>query len=137
MMDMARLINSLCGGLLIGAGVAVLLLMNGRVAGISGITANVLRGFLGPQASEAAFLVGLLLPAAFIGLGETTLAGGLPLIAVSGLLVGFGTQVGGGCTSGHGVCGIAHLSRRSLAATAVFMLAAMLTVAVVRHGWSS
>jgi uncharacterized membrane protein YedE/YeeE len=131
------LLQSLCGGLLIGAGVAVLLLANGRVAGISGITANVIRGFLGPQASELAFLIGLLLPAAFLGLGETTMAGGLPLLAVSGLLVGFGTQMGGGCTSGHGVCGIAHLSRRSLVATAVFMSTAILTVAIVRHGWPS
>ncbi|MFO1376677.1 MAG: YeeE/YedE family protein [Steroidobacteraceae bacterium] len=136
-MNTANLIHSLGGGLLIGTGVAVLLLLNGRVAGISGITANVLRGFLGPQASEAAFLVGLLLPAVFAGVGEPTMAGGLPLLAVSGLLVGFGTQMGGGCTSGHGVCGIAHLSRRSLAATAAFMTTAMLTVAVVRHGWSS
>jgi len=133
-MDTTILLRALCGGLLIGAGVAVLLLVNGRVAGISGIAANVLRGFLGPQASELAFLVGLLLPAVFLGLGESTMAGGLPVLAVSGLLVGFGTQMGGGCTSGHGVCGIAHLSRRSLAATAVFMATAMLTVAVVRHG---
>ena len=136
-MNTAILLQSFCGGLLIGSGVAVLLLLNGRVAGISGILANVLRGFPGPQSSEVAFLVGLLLPAAFVGLGETTLAGGLPLLVISGLLVGFGTQLGGGCTSGHGVCGIAHLSRRSLAATAVFMATAMLTVAVVRHGWSS
>lgn len=117
-MSATTFLQSFGGGLLIGAGVAVLLLVNGRVAGISGITANILRGLPGRQGTEVAFLAGLLLPAA------------------SGLLVGFGTQMGGGCTSGHGVCGIAHLSRRSLAATAVFMATAMLTVAVVRHGWS-
>ena len=135
-MSATTFLQSFGGGLLIGAGVAVLLLVNGRVAGISGITANILRGLPGRQGTEVAFLAGLLLPAAFVGLGESTVAGGLPLLAASGLLVGFGTQMGGGFTSGHGVCGIAHLSRRSLAATAVFMATAMLTVAVVRHGWS-
>jgi uncharacterized membrane protein YedE/YeeE len=132
-MAVANGLNSLLGGLLIGAGVAVLLLANGRLAGISGIAANVLRGRPGVQAADLAFLLGLLLPAALFGLGETTIAGGLPLLALSGLLVGVGSQMGGGCTSGHAVCGIAHLSRRSLAATAVFMAVAMVTVAAARQ----
>lgn len=86
-MSATTFLQSFGGGLLIGAGVAVLLLVNGRVAGISGITANILRGLPAPG-TEVAFLAGLLLPAAFVGLGESTVAGGLPLLAASGLLVG-------------------------------------------------
>jgi len=121
------------GGLLIGAGAATLLLFNGRVAGISGITANAVSGQLGPAAWRLAFLLGLLLPAVVVGLGPTSFAGGSPWLALSGLLVGFGTQAGSGCTSGHGVCGLANGSTRSLAATLAFMAAAMLTVFIVRH----
>jgi uncharacterized membrane protein YedE/YeeE len=121
------------GGLLIGAGAALLLVANGRLAGISGIASNVLRGALGREGADLAFLFGLLLPAAVFGVGEVTLSGSLVLLTVSGVLVGVGTQAGGGCTSGHGVCGIAHGSRRSIVATLVFMAAAMATVAVVRH----
>jgi hypothetical protein len=130
-------LQSLVGGLLIGAGSAVLLLANGRVAGISGIAENVLKGAVGEQGWRAAFLIGLILPAAVLGLGPVQQAGGPVLLAVAGLLVGFGTRLGSGCTSGHGVCGLANLSRRSLVATLTFMAVAMLTVYVVRHGWSS
>lgn len=130
------LLHALLGGLLIGAGAATLLLFNGKVAGISGITANLLRGQAGPGAWRVAFLAGLLLPAAVLGLDAVTFAGGWAWLAVAGLLVGVGTQVGSGCTSGHGVCGLANLSARSLAATAVFMSVAMLTVFIVRHGWA-
>lgn len=127
------LLRSLEGGLLIGAGAAVLLVANGRLAGISGIASNVLRGAFGRGGADLAFLVGLVLPAAVFGVGEVTLSGSLLLLALSGLLVGIGTQAGGGCTSGHGVCGISQGSRRSIVATLVFMAAAMATVAIVRQ----
>ena len=131
----SALLHALLGGLLIGAGAATLLIFNGKVAGISGITANLLRGKAGPGAWRIGFLAGLLLPAAVLGLDAVTFAGGWAWLAAAGLLVGLGTQVGSGCTSGHGVCGLANLSARSLAATAMFMSTAMLTVFLVRHGW--
>jgi len=127
------LIQSCAGGLLIGGGAALLRLQNGRIAGISGITANVVMGQAGAGLWRVAFLVGLLLPAALIGLDRSLLAASLPWLAISGLLVGIGTQVGSGCTSGHGVCGIANLSPRSFVATLTFMAVAMVTVATVRH----
>ncbi len=126
--------SALVGGLLIGAGAATLILCNGAVAGISGITAKLMEGDTGPGAWRVAFLLGLIAPALLVGLPELDLAGSLPVLAVSGLLVGVGTRVGSGCTSGHGVCGLANFSHRSLAATLVFMATAMLTVQVVRHG---
>lgn len=126
------LMRSFEGGLLIGAGAAVLLIANGRLAGISGIASNVLRGAFGREGADLAFLIGLVLPAVVFGVGEVSLSGSLVLLAVSGVLVGIGTQAGGGCTSGHGVCGISHGSRRSIVATLVFMAAAMATVAVTR-----
>lgn len=129
----STLLQSLAGGLLIGGGAATLLLANGRVAGISGITASLARGDGGPAAWRLAFLLGLLLPGFVFGLGQTSFAGGGPWLAVSGLLVGIGTRVGSGCTSGHGVCGLSNLSVRSLVATLVFMAVAMVTVFVVRH----
>ncbi len=122
------------GGLLIGAGAAALLLLNGKIAGISGIFENVVRGVFGAMAWRIAFLVGLVLPAALLGLGTIDFPQGLPVLAVSGLLVGFGTRLGSGCTSGHGVCGLANLSPRSLVATLSFMLIAAATVFLVRHG---
>lgn len=127
------ILKALCGGLLIGGGAATLLLLNGRVAGISGIFANVVRGSGGEGAWRVAFLIGLVTPALLLGLPDITFAGGLPWIAISGLVVGFGTQVGSGCTSGHGVCGLSNLSLRSLVATVTFMAVAMITVFVVRH----
>jgi uncharacterized membrane protein YedE/YeeE len=128
------LLKAFAGGLLIGSGAAVLLLLNGRVAGISGILGEVLLGAVGEGAWRIAFLAGLLLPALAFGLGAVELPRGWYLIVVAGLLVGFGTRVGSGCTSGHGVCGIANLSRRSLVATLIFMGTAMVTVFIVRHG---
>jgi uncharacterized protein len=121
------------GGLLIGAGAAVLLLLNGRVAGISGIFDSVLHGVAGEHGWRIAFLVGLILPAAILGLGPVELPRGWTLIVIAGLLVGAGTRLGSGCTSGHGVCGIANLSRRSLLATVIFMGTAIVTVYVARH----
>jgi uncharacterized protein len=126
--------KSLLGGMLIGAGSAALLLLNGRIAGISGILENSIRGVFGPKAWRLAFLIGLVLPALFVGLGSIEFAQGLPLLAFAGLLVGVGTRLGSGCTSGHGVCGVANLSPRSLVATLCFMVVAAATVFLVRHG---
>ena len=128
----------LLGGALIGLASAALLLANGRIAGISGILG---RSFLpepGDLAWRLAFLAGLPFGAALV----TRLAGdvhgfaltGSPVLLVAGgLLVGFGTQLGSGCTSGHGVCGIARGSRRSIVATLVFMATGAITVFVMRH----
>ena len=128
------LVHGLLGGLLIGAGAATLLLCNGRVAGISGITANAVTGAIGTTAWRLAFLAGLVLPVLVVGLGPVAaVAGDWRWVALSGLLVGVGTQVGSGCTSGHGVCGLANRSPRSLAATITFMAVAVVTVYFVRH----
>jgi uncharacterized protein len=132
-LSQAALVHALLGGLLIGAGAATLLLFNGRVAGISGITANAVSGEIGKAAWRLAFLAGLALPVLFVGLGKISFAGDWRWLALSGLLVGIGTHVGSGCTSGHGVCGLANRSARSLAATITFMAVAVLTVYVVRH----
>jgi len=126
------------GGLLIGAAAAWLLLANGRIAGISGILGGSLARPTADTPWRAAFLVGLPLGAALVG----WLCGGLaididtstPELLVAGLLVGYGTRLGSGCTSGHGVCGMARGSRRSIAATLVFMATGALTVFLVRHG---
>jgi uncharacterized protein len=130
----ADLWSSLWGGVLIGAGAAALLLLNGKIAGISGIADNAVRGLFGEQGWRFAFLLGLVIPALIFGLGPIEFAQGLPLLAVSGFLVGFGTRLGSGCTSGHGVCGLANLSPRSLVATLTFMAVAAATVYLVRHG---
>jgi len=120
--------------MLIGAGAATLLLLNGRIAGISGIFDKLVHGAFGDAGWRAAFLVGLVVPAALHGLGQIEFAQSLPVLAIAGLLVGIGTRLGSGCTSGHGVCGIANLSPRSLLATATFMAVAAAVVFVVRHG---
>jgi hypothetical protein len=130
----ADLWKSLLGGLLIGAGAATLLLLNGKIAGISGIFENAVRGVFGAKAWRIAFLLGLVLPAALLGLGTIEFPQRLPVLAASGLLVGLGTRLGSGCTSGHGVCGLANLSLRSLVATLTFMSVAVATVFLVRHG---
>jgi uncharacterized membrane protein YedE/YeeE len=127
-------LQSLAGGLLIGAGAAALLLLNGRVAGVSGILANVVGAQPGEQGWRLGFLAGLIIPALLLGVGHPQLPTNWVLALTAGLLVGIGTRLGSGCTSGHGVCGLANLSRRSLAATAVFMLTALMTVLVIRHG---
>jgi hypothetical protein len=132
-MDM-NVLPALIGGVLLGAGAATLVLCNGRIAGISGIGANVLRGFVGEDGWRAAFLAGLLVPALIAGLDAPVIESSLPWLAASGLLIGFGSQVGSGCTSGHGVCGLANLSLRSLLSTATFMATAMLAVYFIRHG---
>jgi uncharacterized membrane protein YedE/YeeE len=126
--------RALAGGLLIGAGASTLLLLNGRIAGISGIVDHTVHGTFGAQAWRIAFLLGLVAPAALYGLGDIRFAQGVPILALAGLLVGFGTHMGSGCTSGHGVCGIANGSLRSLLATLTFMFSAAVVVFIVRHG---
>jgi uncharacterized membrane protein YedE/YeeE len=125
--------HALVGGLLIGAGAATLLLFNGKIAGISGILDNVVHALIGPQAWRLAFLLGLVAPAAILGLGQITIGASLPVLGLAGILVGWGTRTGSGCTSGHGVCGIANFSPRSGLATATFMITAILVVFLVRH----
>ncbi len=132
-MTSSEILRAVAGGMLIGAGAATLLLLNGRVDGVSGILGNVIREAGGAQGWRFAFLLGLVLPALMLGTGPPLLPWHWLLTVVSGLLVGAGTQIGSGCTSGHGVCGLANLSTRSLVATLVFMTAAVLTVVVVRH----
>ena len=129
---------STVGGLMIGLAAVLLMFANGRIAGISGIIGRVLPPFEDSETfPRVAFIVGLMAaPLIFIAAGGSlvqTISTNLPLMAVAGLLVGFGSVYGGGCTSGHGVCGLSRLSSRSLAATAIFMGAAIATVFAVRH----
>jgi hypothetical protein len=130
-------VSALAGGILIGVAVAAFLLLNGRIAGISGIVGGLLLPARGDVAWRVAFIAGLLLAppayALFAALPESTIEAGYPVLVVAGLLVGIGTRYGSGCTSGHGVCGISRLSPRSLAATGCFMAAGFVTVFVVRH----
>ena len=130
---------AIAGGLAIGGGAALLLLLTGRIAGVSGMLATAVRiaGSGPPWRLAAAFIVGLPVGAALVSLfvrrPEIEVTSSVPLLVVAGLLVGFGTRLGNGCTSGHGVCGIGRLSQRSIAATFTFMAAAMATVFVTRH----
>ncbi|WP_137176474.1 YeeE/YedE family protein [Roseomonas sp. AR75] len=131
-------VASTVGGALIGGAAALLWLALGRIAGISGIVGS-LAGAPRDEAGWAlAFLAGLmgapLLVALLFGMPQIEIAAGPLLLVAAGLLVGFGTRLGSGCTSGHGVCGIARLSSRSIAATLVFMATAGVTVFVMRHG---
>ena len=129
--------SSLAGGILIGVAAAMLILVNGRIAGVAGIVGGLLRPASGDMAWRFAFIIGLLAaPAAYLLSAEPappTIAAGYPVLVAAGLLVGVGTRYGSGCTSGHGVCGVSRLSPRSLAATLVFMAAGIATVFVVRH----
>ncbi|HET9643393.1 MAG TPA: YeeE/YedE family protein [Burkholderiaceae bacterium] len=128
---------ALAGGVLVGMAAGLIVLANGRVAGISGITGGLLVSPRGDMAWRAMFLAGLLLaPVAwslFSDLPEIQIHAGYELTALAGLIVGIGTRYGSGCTSGHGVCGLARLSPRSLVATLAFMGTGFLTVFVVRH----
>jgi uncharacterized membrane protein YedE/YeeE len=131
-------VSGLIGGLLIGLAAALLLLINGRISGISGIVG----GLVDPKSSDTgwriAFVAGLLLGAVAYALATggaitITMQVSVPVLVAAGLLVGFGTRLSSGCTSGHGVCGIARLSKRSIVATSVFFGVAMLTVFLTRH----
>ncbi|WP_141455363.1 YeeE/YedE family protein [Pseudoxanthomonas sp. z9] len=128
--------EALLGGVLIGLAATALLLFNGRIAGISGIV----NGLVGQGAGERGWRIAFLLGLAGAGMLVMKLTGQAsaspattPVLVLAGLLVGFGTRLGSGCTSGHGVCGLARLSLRSLVAVLVFMAAAVLTVFVTRH----
>ncbi|MGD8354808.1 MAG: YeeE/YedE family protein [Methyloceanibacter sp.] len=132
-------IASTIGGAIIGLAAVLLMLFNGRIAGISGILARLFPPYAGSDmAGAAAFIAGLILAPICYSIASgapvaQTVSSNVVLMAVAGLLVGFGTVYGGGCTSGHGVCGLARLSRRSLVATVVFMVAGFATVFIVRH----
>ncbi len=126
------------GGILIGLAAVVLMVGLGRIAGVSGIAAGLLRRGMAERSWRLSFVAGLLMGPLLLlllrgdsGIGLPTVS--LPWMLFAGLLVGLGTGIGSGCTSGHGVCGIARLSPRSLLATAVFMLSGVATVYVVRH----
>jgi uncharacterized membrane protein YedE/YeeE len=132
---MTTYLPSLLGGMLIGLSAFLLLALNGRVAGISGIVGRLAQG--ANIAVNASFVAGLLLgPVLYRALAggwpAVTITTPLPLIAVAGLLVGFGTRMGSGCTSGHGVVGLARLSPRSFAAVASFLLAGVVAVTILR-----
>jgi uncharacterized membrane protein YedE/YeeE len=128
---------ALAGGVLIGLAAVAMMLLQGRIAGISGIVGGLLAPRPGEAAWRAAFVIGLLggaaLAGAVVGIPVLRDRPGLVVIAAAGLLVGYGTRLGSGCTSGHGVCGLARLSPRSLVATAVFMASAAAVVFVTRH----
>ncbi|MEI7447826.1 MAG: YeeE/YedE family protein [Burkholderiales bacterium] len=125
------------GGLLIGLAAAMLVLLTGRVAGISGIVGGLLGRRHGPAGWRLAFVAGLLLSplawSAFAPLPLPRIDADWATLVAAGLLVGVGTRYGAGCTSGHGVCGLSRLSGRSVVATACFMAAGFATVFVVRH----
>lgn len=134
---------SLIGGVLIGASAVMVMVLFGRIAGIAGISTGAMGalspGGRGPDwAWRVAFIAGLvaapLLVRVVVGAPiEQTVPGNLPMMGLAGLLVGLGTALGSGCTSGHGVCGLARLSARSLAAVLTFMAVAFATVLVIRH----
>tara|TARA_R110000868_G_scaffold64053_14_gene192743 strand:- start:1576 stop:2013 length:438 start_codon:yes stop_codon:yes gene_type:complete len=133
----AQPVAGLIGGLMIGVAAAIMLLGLGRIAGVSGLAARAV-GFTqggAPRSVAIAFILGLPLGALVVAL----LSGGIPasypapgLLIIAGLIVGYGTRLGSGCTSGHGVCGVSRLSRRSLTATALFMGSGVATVAILR-----
>ena len=129
--------HAAAGGVAIGIAAAMFILLNGRIAGISGILGGLLRPSRGDIAWRVAFLAGLvgspLLYALFKALPAPRIEAGPIALVVAGLLVGAGTRYGSGCTSGHGVCGISRLSVRSLVATGAFMGAGFATVYVARH----
>ena len=132
-------IASTIGGAMIGLSAIMLMLFIGRVAGISGIASQLLPPIAEDYGWRLAFIVGLI-AAPFVyqqatGLPiDQTVSADLPMMAIAGVLVGFGSVFGGGCTSGHGVCGISRLSVRSIMATVTFMVVAIATVFIVRHG---
>ena len=131
-------VSALAGGALIGIAVTLLLLFNGRMAGVSGIMNGVFNSPREERNWRLAFLSGLMLGAVLFRLLLPDFMSlrhdyPLPLLAAGGFLVGFGTRMGSGCTSGHGICGIANLSLRSILATLTFMASGIFTVYIIRH----
>ena len=131
-------VAALAGGVLIGLAAVLLMWLNGRIAGVSGIAGGLWFAVRGDRAWRALFVVGLIAGAwgaTALGIVRIPPRTGFPpgLLVLAGLLVGYGTSLGHGCTSGHGVCGMARLSRRSLAATAIFLASAFVATFIVRH----
>jgi uncharacterized membrane protein YedE/YeeE len=129
--------SALIGGAIIGAAAALFAVLNGRIAGVSGILGGLVRPQAGDISWRMAFVAGLIAAplawALFAALPEIRVDASVPVLVAAGLLVGVGTRYGGGCTSGHGVCGVSRMSPRSIAATLVFMAAGFATVYVARH----
>lgn len=129
--------SALAGGVLIGVAAGMFVLLNGRIAGISGVVGGLLRPARGDVGWRAAFILGMiaapLLYALFAARLSLDIAAGDGALVLAGLLVGVGTRYGSGCTSGHGVCGLSRMSPRSLVATLCFMAAGFVTVFIVRH----
>ena len=129
--------SALAGGVLIGIAITLFVLVNGRVAGISGILGSLLPPAKGDVAWRVAFIAGLvgapLFYVLFAALPKAQIDASFGALVVAGFLVGIGTRYGAGCTSGHGVCGVSRLSPRSIVATIVFMAAGFATVYVIRH----
>ncbi|AJJ62407.1 YeeE/YedE family protein [Yersinia aldovae] len=129
--------SALAGGAILGGAAAIFLLWNGRIAGVSGILGGLLPPKIGDVFWRVAFVAGLmaspLVYSLFTPLPIIQIDSSLPVLVLAGLLVGIGTRYGAGCTSGHGVCGLARLSPRSLVATLSFMLSGFITVWLVRH----
>ena len=129
--------SALIGGAIIGAAAALFAVLNGRIAGISGILGGLMRPQAGDVSWRIAFVAGLVAAPLTWGLvaalPEIRVDASVPTLAAAGLLVGAGTRYGGGCTSGHGVCGVSRLSPRSIVATLSFMAAGFATVFVARH----
>src|ERR1044072_340048 len=130
-------VSAAIGGALIGFAAILLMVLTGRIAGISGILGDLVDLAGGDRLWRVAFLAGLIAaPLLLAAAGDGLLPPAMPgwaVILIAGLLVGFGTRLGSGCTSGHGICGVARLSPRSIAATVTFVAAAMLAVAITRH----
>jgi len=129
--------TSLAGGLLIGLAVSILIVFNGRIAGISGMVGGLFKPAKNEMAWRWAFIFGLIIAPIIYGLvtamPEVEVSASHWQLILAGLLVGIGTRYASGCTSGHGICGIARLSRRSIAATLLFMASGMAVVYVMRH----
>ncbi len=138
MLTTEMLISGLTGGVLIGLSSVILLVGNGRIAGISGIFGGIYRKWNDVERYwRLIFILGLMIGAGIIAVFQNGLvinqqASG-PYLLAAGLLVGFGTRLGGGCTSGHGVCGLARRSKRSFAATLIFISVAIIVVYIIRH----
>jgi uncharacterized membrane protein YedE/YeeE len=132
-------ISALIGGMLIGLSAVLFMLLNGRIAGVSGIAGGLIMPVAGDWQWRLAFVLGLVAgPLVYMALGGQLPEIQFPVsspswLMTAGLLVGFGTRLGGGCTSGHGVCGVSRLSMRSLAATGAFMFTGFATVYIIRH----
>ena len=130
--------SALVGGLLIGLAAVLLMALFGRIAGISGIVAGLIKPAKGETIWRAAFVAGLIIAPFLVWVAtgdrpDVDIEASTGMLVSAGLLVGLGTRIGAGCTSGHGVCGIARVSRRSIVATVVFMAVGIATVGIMRH----